>query len=345
MPSKREISLDGVKAEEPSVAPAKKKAKKLEGTFPEAEAGETYTLPSETSRSWKYFFDQDRCGVIYKSFGVAQGGADGRAKVAAFDLDGTLIRPKSGNRFPINEKDWTPFNPKVFKTLQKFHDDGYRVVIFSNQTGMGAKVKGKKSATIRKKLDLIDEALRGDRFKKGGLTFPFIFFCAPGTPDDARKNPNYKKPAPGMFEVFTERFNANFSVGAGLDMEASFYCGDMAGRPGDIDVTDKEFANAVGLRHFKTPEEIFGESSGKTAVEKREIGGESGGVNHNQALCDIFLKISEKLVNLGEKFKAKAFKNAAETLQVKASPFHSPTFKTRREVREELSSARVGRGS
>ncbi len=120
MPSKREISLDGVKSEGASAAPAKKKAKKPKkadpDTFPEAEAGETYTLPS--GEGWKYFFDEDSCGVIYKSFGVAQGGTDGRAKVAAFDLDGTLIRPKSGKPFPTSDDDWTPFNPKVFKKLQ-----------------------------------------------------------------------------------------------------------------------------------------------------------------------------------------------------------------------------------
>jgi hypothetical protein len=46
-------------------------------------------------------------------------------------------------------------------------------------------------------------------------------------------------------------------VAARADLAASFFVGDMGGRPGDKDKTDRKFAEAVGLG-FKSPEDVFG---------------------------------------------------------------------------------------
>lgn len=46
-------------------------------------------------------------------------------KVAAYDLDHTLISPKAaGQRFSRNERDWKFCHPNVPETLQKFHSQG-----------------------------------------------------------------------------------------------------------------------------------------------------------------------------------------------------------------------------
>ena len=114
--------------------PKPKRAKKVDPTeFPEAEDGKVYDLGNE----WKYLAP----GLIFKNFGLDQSKAC--KKLAAFDLDGTLIRNKSDRAFSINSDDWTPFNGKVFKIVQKFHDEGYRIVIFSNQAGISKKVSPK----------------------------------------------------------------------------------------------------------------------------------------------------------------------------------------------------------
>ena len=39
-------------------------------------------------------------------------------KVAGFDLDGTLIKTKSGRTYPKNENDWDWWNPSVPKKLK-----------------------------------------------------------------------------------------------------------------------------------------------------------------------------------------------------------------------------------
>ena len=46
-------------------------------------------------------------------------------KVAAFDLDGCLIKTKSGNQFPRDKEDWVWWRTCVPKKLKALHDEGY----------------------------------------------------------------------------------------------------------------------------------------------------------------------------------------------------------------------------
>lgn len=280
-------------AGEAKVKKAKRPKKVDEHEIPDAVEGSVHDL----GRDWRFLCP----GLIFKTYGVG-GDEPPATKVAAFDLDGTLIRVKSGRPFSVSPDDWCPFNAKVFKTLEKFHKDGYRIVVFSNQAGVGKKVLGKASLNLRTKVDNVAYKRNPkDPLGGGELRFPFVFFCA------NRKDEVYRKPADGMFTYFRDTVNA----GAALDLGASFYCGDMAGRPGDLDVTDKEFAERCGLP-FRTPEEVFGPAGGKAAVPKRDKDGDQ--TNHNEELCEIFLKISAKLKEV-DKFKARAFENAATTLK------------------------------
>ena len=59
--------------------------------------------------------------------------------VAGFDMDNTIIKTKSGKRFPINKNDWTwLFDnvPNILKNISKTHT----IIIFTNQNGLA---KGK----------------------------------------------------------------------------------------------------------------------------------------------------------------------------------------------------------
>jgi bifunctional polynucleotide phosphatase/kinase len=51
-------------------------------------------------------------------------------------LDGTLIKTKSGAVFPKDAHDWQLWSPKIVPTLQKLYEDGYKIVIFTNQRGI-----------------------------------------------------------------------------------------------------------------------------------------------------------------------------------------------------------------
>ena len=57
-------------------------------------------------------------------------------------MDSTLINTKSGGIFARNSSDWVWWDPSVPKKLKEIHEDGYKIVIFSNQAGIeGGQVK------------------------------------------------------------------------------------------------------------------------------------------------------------------------------------------------------------
>lgn len=104
-------------------------------------------------------------------------------KIAAFDLDGTIITTQSGKVFPIDNKDWKINYPEVTKTIRTLSDDGYKIVIFTNQGGLGKKKVNEKS--FKEKVENIIDVIKT----------PVQVFVA--TQSDI-----YRKPAPGMWNTF-----------------------------------------------------------------------------------------------------------------------------------------------
>lgn len=93
-------------------------------------------------------------------------------KIAAFDMDGTLVTPKSGRPFPKDRFDWQWLFPKVPTMLRDLSAKGYEIVIFTNQKGLKDKVVSDITGKID---DLISElgvpvsayiATEGDMFRK-----------------------------------------------------------------------------------------------------------------------------------------------------------------------------------
>ncbi|CAG8490528.1 21222_t:CDS:10, partial [Racocetra persica] len=58
---------------------------------------------------------------------------ESRANIAAFDLDDTLITTKGTNKFPKDANDWKWWNKKVPERLAKLYEEGYKIIIISNQ--------------------------------------------------------------------------------------------------------------------------------------------------------------------------------------------------------------------
>lgn len=160
-------------------------------------------------------------------------------KIAAFDLDGTLIKTKSGRVFPKDKDDWVLWNDNVKNTLYNYYNDCYKIVIFTNQLGIS---KGKIS-----KGDFLDKV----RNIQKELNMAFDIFIA--TKDD-----KYRKPMTGMWDLFEELYHVK------IDKKKSFYCGDAAGRQKDwiqghkkdFDSVDVRFAYNIGLK-FMVPETVF----------------------------------------------------------------------------------------
>ena len=213
----------------------------------------------------------------------------GRKKIAAFDLDGTLIfkRPGSKGYLPEDEEDFSFFSNKVPQKIKEFHQDGYGIVIFSNQGMIRGAMMGDASTRIRGMTVQMLKTLN----KEAGEDIPIQMVIATGSSKDTS---GYRKPGTRMWEHFVE----NMNDGVQPDLAESFFVGDAAGREwdiGDAADSDKKFAEKIGLR-FMLPEDVFG-------------------VKENKAMAYAFLELSKVIADSGVEnavFKARSAKVTGE---------------------------------
>lgn len=179
---------------------------------------------------------------------------DGLIKIAAFDLDSTIITTKTRAKFPKTAHDWKFAFNRVANTLATLTGEGCVIVIFTNQAGVS---NGRiNEAFVKARLDGIMAAVKAD----------IGVFVATG-------KDNYRKPSTGMWEEFVERMGGMHCI----DSKNSFYVGDAAGRPArpgspkDFSDSDLRFSINIDLP-FRTPEEYF---SGKKheAVSTKTVNG------------------------------------------------------------------------
>ena len=135
-------------------------------------------------------------------------GVEPSGKIASFDLDNTLVVTKSGKTFPTGPDDWKFESNKVVEKLQSLKNEGFKVVIFTNQAGLE---KSKtKPEHLKTKFDKIMKT----------VGFPIQVFVATG-------ENVYRKPCIEMWKFMAEKCNGDKII----DFDVSFYCGDAAGRP------------------------------------------------------------------------------------------------------------------
>jgi len=154
-------------------------------------------------------------------------------KLACFDLDHTLIKPKQGRVHPNSPEDFMLWNPIVLERLTELEEQNYILVIFTNQN-------------IKKK-----EILEGriNTLKVHGI-FDKVNFLAALEQDYCRK------PNTGLFDLLLEKTHIK------VDFQKSIMVGDAAGRvkvgsiKKDFSCADRMFAANIGLT-FQTPEEFF----------------------------------------------------------------------------------------
>ena len=168
-------------------------------------------------------------------------------KYIGFDVDGTVIRPKSGRVFPKDEHDWKFCYESVKPAICKLHEQGYSILFISNQLGVS---KGKITKdVIMKKMDAVIDSFDG---------IPIDFICA--TEENI-----YRKPDIGAWTFMQDlRLQEMDAQDTTTDKSVTLECyiGDAAGRPkaigrrADFSDSDLMFARNVGCE-FRTPEQFF----------------------------------------------------------------------------------------
>ncbi|KAM0834320.1 hypothetical protein ACQ4PT_063671 [Festuca glaucescens] len=199
------------------------------------------TLPTH----WKAFET-----VIFRE---QDDGLRASAKIAAFDFDGCLA--KTSVKITGADK-WSLQHKSIPDKLQSLYKDGYKLVIFTNESNI-ERWKNKRQQAVDSKVGRLDSFIEC-------VKVPVQVFIAcgvgkgKGTPDD-----RFRKPNSGMWWLMADHFNS----GMAIDMDQSFYVGDAAGRENDHSDADINLLRCrlpfslphadIGLK-FHVPEEFFG---------------------------------------------------------------------------------------
>lgn len=192
------------------------------------------------------------------------------AKVAAFDMDLTLITSKSGSKWGHGPSDWRWLFNSVPSKLEQLFREGYIVVVFTNQGSVSVTAltasKSKSYLNLKTKIDQM----------MGKLLFghSLLVFAACNLPSSKthhrsseEEHKSVRKPRTGMWKELEKCLTNSAGTDIAIDFENSFFVGDAAGRPGDHLDCDLEFARGVGI-DFKTPEEFFDAGEEKESSSK-----------------------------------------------------------------------------
>lgn len=173
-------------------------------------------------------------------------------KVCAVDFDGTLVFQQSNANFPEDADDWQAVFKNCKDKLQQYHNDGWMLVIFTNQSGVS---KGHvKINDVKKRLTSFI----------GYIGVPIQVFIA-------TNNDKYRKPHTHMWRAYMEFLIKSNIHEKEIMVEQVIFVGDAAGRiktkknKKDFSCSDRKFAynigrltnNVINNVKFFTPEEFF----------------------------------------------------------------------------------------
>jgi bifunctional polynucleotide phosphatase/kinase len=192
--------------------------------------------------------------------------------VAGFDLDWTIICPKTGKKFPESIDDWK-FAFDIGK-IKEYSVRGYKIVIFTNQKGSFQGSGG----------------INFEEFKTRWLKI-FDNLGVPAYILASTHNDFSRKPSIGMWNFMEKNLNNDIKI----DKKKSFYVGDAAGRSNDHSDCDIKFAINLDL-HFMTPEEFF---QGSNKFNFENLKNNLKGLNPKKYLEDVekFKKNNGNLIN------------------------------------------------
>lgn len=191
-----------------------------------------------------------------------------RTKVAAFDLDGTLMVWSASftGFWPNQLSHFELWSSTVPNKLRDLYDDGYKIVFISNQGGIQKAHTGKKATLIKNVMNWLAHMI--DRPVHAVLS----------TRSLKKTSDSFHKPTPKMWQVVVESLN-NRTL---FDLSSSFFVGDSSDPNDEQGGVDLKFAENVGSRFnkdktplkFYTPTEYFGPSDAARRQKTQQLGNE-----------------------------------------------------------------------
>lgn len=152
-----------------------------------------------------------------------------KIKAVFTNLDGTLIKTKTGRTFPLHTADWRLVD-ETLEALEHYIKLEYKVIIVTNQGGIEQGYIVEK-AFIIKINTICDKVEKELKLPKGSVSF---LYCKHG-------DSYYRKPNPGMAYDAALEYE--------IDLKASVMFGDTE--------TDREFALNAGIGEYKDINDII----------------------------------------------------------------------------------------
>ena len=190
---------------------------------------------------------------------------DTRTKIAALDMDGTLLEWQT--RFPSQHHQIELWNTEVVSKLRNLYDDeNYKLVIVSNQGGIKQAFDGKRATFAKSLVDWIE----------GIVNRPIYASLS------TSKTNGYHKPSPKLWkDIIQQRFCRPNKSSPGeevvvIDTSQSLFVGDSVETEDDPQGgVDQQFARNVGhlmdtTLPFYTPTEFFGPSHQAQRREQKQ---------------------------------------------------------------------------
>ncbi|EOA81178.1 uncharacterized protein SETTUDRAFT_100378 [Exserohilum turcica Et28A] len=235
------------------VSPPSSKRRQQSTTTSSGKAVANFFTPASKKEPEKMVWRVIKNSLLVGRFGAAtsaHSGATGKRRVAAFDLDSTLIKSASGKTFSRDANDWKWWDSSVPGRLKELHADGFLIAVISNQGGISLKPDPKTIKSDQKRLADFKTKVTAVLSQ---LDLPISIYAATG-------RDQYRKPRTGMWQELLE--DHDLEEGDAIDLDGSVFVGDAGGREAaggvlkDHSCSDRDFAANVGIP-FHTPEEYF----------------------------------------------------------------------------------------
>ncbi|OTB04071.1 hypothetical protein M426DRAFT_262551 [Hypoxylon sp. CI-4A] len=197
----------------------------------------------------------------YEPENVEEADRKKRRKIAAFDLDSTLITTASGKKFADDPGDWKWWDASIPSRLRQLYaEEDYRIIILSNQGGLTLHPDPKSKAPkagLAKKVNNFKQKCNSILTQ---LDLPTTIYAATG-------RDIFRKPRTGMWTELCADYDIPTDD---VDLANSIFVGDAGGRTAqlkdsktgaaavakDFSCSDRNFAHNVGIA-YTTPEEYF----------------------------------------------------------------------------------------